>query len=30
MDKIIWVLMGAMAVASVYLAFFDATKVYVG
>ncbi len=30
MDKIIWVLMGVMAVVSVYLGFFDSTRVFVG
>lgn len=30
MYKIIWLLMGIMAVVSVYLAFFDSTRVYVG
>lgn len=30
MDKIIWVLMGAMAVVSIYLAYFDSSKVFIG
>ncbi len=30
MDKIIWVLMGVMAVVSVYLGFFDSARVFVG
>lgn len=28
--KLIWILMGAMAVASLYLSFFDSTRVFVG
>lgn len=30
MYKIIWLLMGAMAVVSLYLSFFDSTRVFVG
>ncbi len=30
MYKIIWLLMGAMAVVTAYLAFFDSTRVFVG
>jgi len=30
MYKIIWLLLGAVAVASVYLAFFDSSRVFVG
>lgn len=28
--KVIWALMGVMAVVSAYLAFFDSTRVFVG
>ncbi len=28
--KLIWLLMGVMAVLSIYLGFFDSTRVFVG
>lgn len=30
LDKLIWLLMGAMAVVSIYLGFIDSTRVFVG
>ena len=30
MDKIIWILLGITALITIYLSFFDSTRVFIG